>query len=208
MTRKALAGILLFSYPVAVHWSLLTGRKELAVLALLLLCLAFAVLFVSYAGRSGKVAIAVIAVVFLVLAAGLFQGSSVPVVLVPLLINAALCWMFGRTLVRGREALITRFARVLEGDPPPEVARYTRGVTLVWCVAFAALALEVALLAAFAALETWSLFANFLNYLLVAALFLIEYGYRRWRFRHRSHLSLPRFLVSLAKADWGRLSLH
>lgn len=207
--RGGLAGILLLAYPGAVHWALLAGRNDLAVLALLLLCLSFAALFVSYAGRLSMVSAAVVAVVSVTLAASLLQGSTFPIVLLPLMLNAALCWMFGRTLGPGHEALITRFARLVEnGDLPPEVVRYTRRLTLVWCLAFAAFALEVALLAAFAEPAVWSLFANVVNYLLVTALFVIEYGYRRWRFRHRSHLSPVRFLISLAKADWRQLSLR
>lgn len=207
--RGALASILFLAYPGAVHWSLLSGRSDLAVLALLLVCVSFAALFVSYAGRLSTVSAAVIAVVSVTLTATLMQGSSFPVVLFPLVLNMALCWMFGRTLGQGREALITRFARLIEnGDPPLEVVRYTRRLTLVWCLVFSAFAVELALLALLADPAVWSLFANVINYLLVIVVFVVEYGYRRWRFRHRSHLSPLQFLTSLAKADWRQLSLR
>lgn len=204
--RRVLAGASLLAYPVAVHWSLLSNRNDLAVLALFVLCLSLTALFI---GRLGVTTAAVVTILFLVLAASLLRGSVLPIAVLPLIFNSALCWMFGRTLGRGREALITRFARLIENEElPPDVVQYTRRVTFVWCLAFGAFALEVGLLAAFADPAVWSLFANVINYLLILALFALEYGYRRWRFRHRPHLSPFQFLVNLTKVDWRELSMR
>ncbi len=51
-----------------------------------------------------------------------------------------LLFFFARTLLPGREALITRIARI--GDPalPPQLCRYTRRLTAVWCAYFLAAA--------------------------------------------------------------------
>jgi hypothetical protein len=66
----------------------------------------------------------------------------------PILILFALAAVFARTLRAGREPLIARCIRVVEGEHRlalPGVARYARGVTLYWaCV----LALQAAILAA------------------------------------------------------------
>ena len=205
--RKVLAGASLLAYPVAVHWSLLSNRHDLAVLALFVLCLTFTALFISFTGRPSITSAGVVIALYLVLAASLMRGSVLPVAVLPLILNSALCWIFGRTLVHGREALITRFARLIENEElPSEVVQYTRRITFIWCLAFGAFALEVALLAAFADPTVWSLFANVVNYLLILVLFAFEYGYRRWRFRHRPHLSPFQFFVNLAKADWRELS--
>ena len=53
--------------------------------------------------------------------------------------NLVLGIVFGRTLAQGREPLCTRFARVIHGELPPEVARYSRQVTVAWTVFFAGL---------------------------------------------------------------------
>ncbi len=66
----------------------------------------------------------------------------------------------------------------LHGELPPEVARYTRQVTLAWTVFFLALAgLSCALfLGGFVA--AWSVLANFLTLPLVTAMFVVEYAVR------------------------------
>ena len=202
-------GALLLLYPAAVHWSLLAGRNDLALSALLVLCLAFVTMYFSTANRIAATPITIVAILLLLLGASFINHSSFPVVLLPPAINVGLCWMFGRTLRHGSDALITRFARLIEGENlPTDVVRYTRTVTFVWCLAFGALALEAALLAVLAPPEIWSLFAHGINHLFVAAVFVAEYTYRRWRFRDRPHLSPLRFLKSLAAADWQRLSLR
>lgn len=107
------------------------------------------------------------------------------VTLPPVLIDLALCWLFGRTLRRGAEPLITSFARHAHGgDLPPDLPAYTRRVTLAWTLLFAAMAAAAAWLAAFGPLRAWTLFVYAVNPALVAALFLGEFAWRRMRFRH------------------------
>jgi uncharacterized membrane protein len=59
---------------------------------------------------------------------------------------------------------------------------------------FVILTLSAVLLAAFASREWWSLATNFLHYLLIGAVFVAEYAWRRWRFRHHEH---PGFIAYL-----------
>jgi acyl-CoA synthetase (AMP-forming)/AMP-acid ligase II/uncharacterized membrane protein len=107
------------------------------------------------------------------------------VVLPPVLLDLALCWLFGRTLRRGAEPLVTSFARHAHGGVlPPEIPEYTRRVTLAWTLLFAAMAAVAAWLAAFGPLRAWSLFVYAASPALVAALFLGEFAWRRVRFRH------------------------
>jgi uncharacterized membrane protein len=93
--------------------------------------------------------------------------------------NLALAWMFGRTLVAGREPLCSHFARIVHGALEPGVARYTRRVTLAWTVFFVATALVSTLLFATASIVAWSTFANYLALPLVALMFVAEYACRR-----------------------------
>lgn len=107
----------------------------------------------------------------------------------PILINAMLAWLFGRTLVRGRVPLIARFAMMEQGTLSAELAAYTRTLTWLWTLLFIAAALLSFALAMSGHRDAWSLFTNFINYLLVAALFLGEFVYRRLRFRNYRHHS-------------------
>ena len=125
-------------------------------------------------------------------AAGFFFGLPDTVWLLyapPIAINLALCWLFGRTLVRGRVPLIARFAMIEQGSLTAELASYTRMLTWLWTLLFAAAAAASLLLALLGNRDAWSLFTNFLNYLLVAMLFLGEFAYRRLRFRSYQHQS-------------------
>ena len=107
----------------------------------------------------------------------------------PIALNLGLCWIFGRSLARGRVPLIARFALMEQGALTDELARYTRVLTWMWTALFAAAALASLLLALSGKRDAWSLFTNFINYLLVATLFLGEFAYRRLRFRNYRHQS-------------------
>ena len=109
---------------------------------------------------------------------------------VPVFAYALLCGYFGRTLMAGREPLITRYCRLDLGAVPEECRGYTRALTALWSVLFGALALECLLLQELASPATWSLFVNVVNYGLMAALFIGEHVVRSLRFPQLG-LALP-----------------
>lgn len=97
------------------------------------------------------------------------------------LFNGALGYLFGRTLVRGREPLCSRFAAMVHGRPlAPEIAAYTRCITAAWTSFFAGVVAVSALLFATASIETWSTFANYLTLPLAALMFIGEHACRRF----------------------------
>jgi len=204
--RRAVVGIALLSYSVAAHLSYHIGAQQLAVLCLFAVFLIITFLYVFSGPRPSRPSVAALVVICAITLAGLLFQTSLPVVLFPLAINVALFIVFGRTLINGREALITRFARLERDDLPDVVVRYTSRLTAVWCGVFALLALEVVLLAVLASPEVWSLFVNLLNYIFVGTLFVLEYVYRRWRFPGQSAQSPWQFFVGLSRADWVKLS--
>lgn len=92
--------------------------------------------------------------------------------------NLALAILFGRTLARGHEALVTRFARIMHPVLPPEVERYTRQVTIAWTILFVTL-FTLSCVLHFAGLQAaWSVLANIVNPIAIGAMFLVEYGVR------------------------------
>jgi len=86
---------------------------------------------------------------------------------------------FGRTLIAGRQPLVTRFAQAVHAVVTPQHAIYTRQVTIAWTLFFVAMALASTLLFFLAPLATWSIFANFLTLPLVALMFIAEFLVRR-----------------------------
>jgi uncharacterized membrane protein len=98
-----------------------------------------------------------------------------------------LLWCFGRTLAPGTEPMVTRFARRVHGVLPPDMERFTRNLTIAWCVFFAAQLIASALLFALASLELWSAFVNLLNLPLLGLMFAGQWVYRNVR-----HPGFPR----------------
>jgi len=119
----------------------------------------------------------------------------------PVVINVFLCVLFGLTLRRGHEPLITRFARLEHDVLPPQVERYTRRLTVLWTLFFAAMAAITVALWLLASRTAFSLFVNVVNWVLLAAFLVGEYLYRRMRFpthEHKPpHIILRRFGAGL-----------
>lgn len=86
---------------------------------------------------------------------------------------------FGRTLQAGREPMCAYFARMVHGALSPELARYTRQLTLAWVGFFGAMATVSTGLFFAAPLSVWSAFANFFTGPLIGAMFAVEYLIRR-----------------------------
>ncbi|OYY94166.1 MAG: hypothetical protein B7Y41_07510 [Hydrogenophilales bacterium 28-61-23] len=89
--------------------------------------------------------------------------------------NVMLAAVFGVTLSADKQPLCTRFAEAVHGAVAPDVARYTRHVTLAWTLFFLAVSLTSTLLFLFAPIEVWSIFANFLSFPLILLMFVAEY---------------------------------
>lgn len=143
---------------------------------------------------------------------------------VPVAVNAGLAWLFARTASRPRP-LVACCIVAVEGEArlrEPGIARYARRLTVFWATLLAANALllgwllvclpEVGVLARLGLdpalrLGAWAtIWLEVGGYALPAVLFMLEYGYRRWRWRHLQHPGLAQMLLRLA-AQWPRL-LH
>jgi uncharacterized membrane protein len=92
--------------------------------------------------------------------------------------NLMLAAVFGTTLMQGRKALCTHFAETVHGSLAPDVARYSRQITLAWTLFFLAIALVSCVLFSFFGIATWSVFANFLTFPLILLMFAVEYRVR------------------------------
>ena len=90
--------------------------------------------------------------------------------------NLALGILFGRTLLSGRQPLVTHFALLAHnGKISPAKERYTRSVTIAWTCFFFGMISVSALLFFFASAAAWSTFANLLSLLLIVLMFAVEH---------------------------------
>lgn len=103
----------------------------------------------------------------------------------------ALLWLFGHTLLPGKEPLITRLACRVHGMLQPDLKAYTRRLTFAWCAFFVAQVAISALLFEFASPGAWSFFINLMNFPLLALMFSGEYLYRVARHPDFPRASIP-----------------
>ena len=178
-----IVGVGLFvAYPPVTHYALSHGAISLALG--MLACLALYVLISLLPANPFKwLLLAILPGLLLLPPMDLHWLLYLP----PILINLALCWLFGRTLKSGGRPMISRFAELEHGQLMPDLATYTRWLTWIWTGFFLVMALVSFLLAAFASENAWAMFTNVINYLLVATLFAAEYVYRLVRYRHYKH---------------------
>lgn len=196
--------VLVLAYPLLVHLAVILHQPFLQWLALC--CLSAIPLYPRLRSWHGWSWLILSALVIFLLLLTLAGGGRYALFLPPVLLPAVGAWFFGRSL-RGREVpLITRIARASRGgELPPELVPYTRGVTWLWTLTLAGMALLSIALAAFAPLEWWSLFTNLLNYLILAAIFPLEYLWRRLRFHHLEHPGFVGYIRMVAAINYRKL---
>jgi uncharacterized membrane protein len=114
-------------------------------------------------------------------------------------LNLFLLWLFGRTLLPGREPLISQISRHINGQLRPEVADYTRYVTIAWCIFFVLEVVVSLSLYAFAPRAAWSFFINVLNLPLLILMFVGEKAYRSLRFPHHPKTSIMKAIEVYSK---------
>lgn len=167
--RMILASIgtaLALGWPLLVHWlqQHVDGRLLLAGGALLLLW------------RLPRLP-ALLAIAAL-LALGVFGSTRLGVHGYPVLVNLAMLYTFGASLLHG-PPLVERLARLREPELSPRAIAYTRRVTQAWCLFFAI----NGAIAGFTVLRgdpvLWALYNGVISYLLIALMFCVEWLVRR-----------------------------
>ncbi|WP_428391588.1 hypothetical protein [Lichenicoccus sp.] len=109
--------------------------------------------------------------------------------------------LFGRSLLPGREPLVTAMARIVEPELTPTMRVYTRRVTWLWTL-YGPMQIAVSLLLLrFATLRAWSVFVNLIDLPLLASTFGLEFAARRWLLGGRSQATL-RDTVRVAVLHW------
>jgi uncharacterized membrane protein len=149
-------------------------------------------------GAAGTAATVALFVAAWWLSAGRPFGLFVP----PVASFGLFLWFFARTLLPGREPLVTAIARFMHGAITPEIERYTRRVTVAWCGFFAGMAAASVALATLAPVSVWSFFSNVLAYPLVGLMFAGEYAIRRRRFPDYRHVPPAVLVRRMAEAGF------
>ncbi|MEO6024528.1 MAG: hypothetical protein ABIP64_15720 [Burkholderiales bacterium] len=202
---KLLSVLVVIAYPLVLHQFVLKNASGVVGVGLSIIPLILGVLWqIRHSRHRIMLAIGIIALTLLGLYAWQIKliDFSAAYFLPHVLMYLALMAFFGHTLLPGRQALITRLALGIHGgDLPPEIIRYTRQITWVWTLFFAATALLSWLLYRYATLDVWSWFANVMSLPLSVALFVGEYWFRLRRFPDFDHIPLLKGIQVMVKPD-------
>mgnify|MGYP003575470948 FL=1 len=163
-------------YPLAV-W-LGYGQIEPRILAGLLVLAGLTRLHMLKISQAGCWWIAGTLLLFIV---AVWSNVLLPLKLYPVLVNAALLGVFAYSLI-SPPSIIERFARIREPNLPVPAIGYTRRVTQVWCIFFAANGVIALITALWASSATWTLYNGLIAYLIMGLLFAGEYAVR-WHFK-------------------------
>lgn len=109
-------------------------------------------------------------------------------------LNLFLLWFFGRTLLKGREPLVTQIANHINGPLEPEILAYTRHATIAWCIFFALQISTSLILYILAPISYWSFFINVLDLPLLMLMFVAEHTYRRIKFPNHTRTPMMKVI--------------
>ncbi len=188
---------LFFLYPVLAHIATLLHSDWLAWVALTVF---FAIPLLPALLTRDKRAWLLLSTVMIILTACALSGiEHYLMYLPPIFIPLSVLVLFARSLRTGQVPIVTRIALQIRGSLPAELERYTRVITQCWVVLLILMAVSSLLLALYATPEFWSLMTNVIQYFFLATVFLFEYLFRRWHFKHLKHESLTTMVVALFK---------
>ncbi|SEH66064.1 Uncharacterized membrane protein [Rheinheimera pacifica] len=161
-------------YPFYVWWAVSNWHPALAVLPVMLLAVAKAL--TSHSDTSQRWFFLLSAV--LLLAASLLGKAEQAMLYYPVWMNAGMLLLFGWSLCYP-PTVVERLARLMEGGLDAKGVRYTRNVTMVWCVFFILNGSVATFTAWWGNWNLWVLYNGFIAYVLMGLLMLIEWLVRR-----------------------------
>lgn len=210
--------ILALAYPLVAHFAVVRNSMALIIVALALLVVVAMLPALVRVNATAWLALPVVAAALWSLSRS--THATLPLYIAPVLVPGFMAGVFGSSLFSGQTPLIEQLIRLMgrpEETPEEQVWAYARTLTAAWTTLFVLLSTTNLLLALLAEpdglllvggirppftvpLEWWSLFANVIGYVLVAAFFLIEYAYRRRRFPRQPYRNMLDFFLRVLAA--------
>ena len=200
--RSVLIGLGGAAYVAGCHW-LMTSAPASRWNALVVIGPMLALLALFAARRGQRLVAALAGLGLAVMAVQAWAGGGLAPSTLYLAqhvaIHGALAAVFGLTLRRGQDPLVTALARRVHDRLTPAMEAYSRKVTVVWTAYFvlmATLSIGLFRLAPFAA---WALFANLLTPLAMVLMFVGEF-----LLRYRLHPEFERATLAAQMSAYSR----
>lgn len=195
---QCLANISFLIYPIVAHVGILIDQLLVPVCYLIAVVYINSLkLFFQYKVIGATFTVLVCTVFYAVIVSDLHAFIIyIPPVLIP-------CWLAFVFLgsLRTESAFISRIAEHMKGQPlDRRHLLYTRHLTVLWGAAFLFMVCEAIVLAIWMPFEIWSWWVHIGNYIIVAALFLIEMVVRH-RFSGQ-RVQFIQMFRALLQRDW------
>ncbi|MBD0785247.1 hypothetical protein HUO09_02780 [Vibrio sp. Y2-5] len=174
-----LSAIVLLAYPFAIYFGI--DKFGLGILGAVLAV--FFVLRIFTASRTKLKEFKQLAIIsgligITLIVLGILFRSKGWLLFYPVAVNACMLMVFASSL-KQPQTIIERLARLQEPDLPQSGVDYTRKVTQIWCLFFLFNGIT-ALYTCFLPIEIWTLYNGLISYLLIGALFAVEWVVRQF----------------------------
>jgi uncharacterized membrane protein len=171
---NCILGGLLLLYPLAVYFGIQYLQPwEIASLLLASLILRLAITRTS--SKSFSPLLILLGIVYCIFA--MWSNNLITLRFYPVMINFGLLTVFVSSLFYP-PPVIERLARLQHPELPEQGIKYTRKVTVVWCLFFMINGLISLTTAIWSSFEWWSLYNGFISYIFMAVLMGVEYWVR------------------------------
>lgn len=183
-------------YPLTIHLALIFDKPHLLIMGPLFFLLGVIGPALIQGRQAAWISLVVVSTLLWIIdQLGLTQLLLyLPPILFPCLVFA----VFSRSLIKGREPLITYIGEASRGPLTPAMRQYTKRLTQVWCGLMVLFILEGILLPFYLTPSDWSWFTNIINYGLIGVLFVGEFWWRKYRFPHHDHPNFVDYLKIIA----------
>ena len=193
-----------FFYPLIVHLSVV---YQVPFVIACLMPLFYFILARPFSGTQRQITVksAIFLLFCLIALFSYYYLDHSIIYLPPILMISLILYPFVRSVMPGRTPLISRFYQLTEQANEPAVISYTTKLTWIWIALIALLLLSTVVLTFSAPLEIWSLFTNFINYMLLLALLFLEWLFRiAWFKRWISPVKIVRQLLTVDQRELFR----
>ncbi|NRA53015.1 MAG: hypothetical protein HRU23_02620 [Gammaproteobacteria bacterium] len=178
---SAIVGLFLLLYPVIIYYGLSEFEPRYVAIVVMAIVLLRLVISRELSKKMPWMLPSTIAGVGCLALTIIFE-QQFGILFYPVAISSVMLVTFAGSLIKG-PSVIETFARLTEPNLDAHGVRYTRKVTIVWCMFFiinASIALYTAL---FASLADWTLYNGFISYILMGSLmggeFIVRHIVRR-----------------------------
>lgn len=199
-----LARFQFFFYPLIVHLSVI---YQVPFVIACLLPLFYFVLARPFRGSSKQIGIKsgiLLILMIIALFSWVYLDHSI-IYLPPILMMMTILYPFIRSMMPGNTPLITRFYQLTKKENCPRITAYTDLLTRLWIIFISLLLLNNVILTFWASLNTWSLFTNFINYILLLSMLVLEWVFRIfWFNKYESPIEFTKQLLTIDQRELFR----